>query len=146
MSQDEQVFCTCSNPCFISSFVMLEEPDEKHTAGSTELHYCSLQWVLALWFRTSRVVVPAQEGNELFVFQVHPPWATQPPVGSPTAPWESLFSRLSVSQVSGALGMADSQESLPNTLHRSNKRVCFASEWHILTSLPILTLYNILHW
>lgn len=136
MSRDEQVFCTFSNPCwFYLKFYNVEEPDEKHTAkqpGAEGSVFVSLRWILGLYDGepADRVVVPAQEWNELFLFQRHSLLSHTTSCGCfPTATWESLFSRLSVSQVSGAVRMADSQESLPNTLHRSNKRVWFFFFW-----------------
>lgn len=79
-------------PGFIWSSGMLKNLMKSTWRSSREqralfLCLCSGSWVYDS--EQDWVVVPALQCNELFVFQVHS-WATQPPVGAPPQPPESL--------------------------------------------------------
>lgn len=140
MSQDEQVFCTFSEPSWFYLKFWNAGREEQRAL------LLSLQWILGLWFRTSRqraatstavewvICVPGaltpEPQNPLWVFPHSPQSLSFPD-------WVSArYQEHWRWQCSGHW----SQESPPNTPHRWNKRICccflFSSELHILTSLP----------
>lgn len=120
-------------PGFIWSFGNVGEPEEKHPEkqqGAEGSPVVSLQWILGLWFRTSRQWwFQHRNGMSYLCARCTHCWATQPPVGVPQSPPRGSLFQTECQPGIRAVGMADSQEPLPNTLHRSNKRVWFVGFW-----------------